>query len=179
MRELSLVLVLAEDERHRMLIRRFLIDSGCRRHAIRIILSPSGQGSAEKWVRSRFPVEVAVYRSRQAQTGLIVVIDADILSVAARLAQLEQALTEAGMPAVSEGERIARVIPKRNIETWILHLTGTATDEETDYKRTRDDWNALVPVAAESLCRLAKAGPLPPDQIPSLQAGVTELRRLN
>ena len=31
-----------------------------------------------------------------------------------------------------EHEQIARLVPKRNVETWILCLNGQAADEDTD-----------------------------------------------
>ena len=32
-------------------------------------------------------------------------------------------------------EHIAVLVPKRNIETWIVYLQGISVDEESDYKR--------------------------------------------
>ena len=61
----SLVIVLLEDDHHKMLIYRYLINCGLTRYAIRIHRSPSGQRSAESWVRKRFVEETNVYRSRQ------------------------------------------------------------------------------------------------------------------
>jgi hypothetical protein len=50
-------------------------------------------------------------------------------------------------------EQIARLVPKRNIETWTLCLNGQAVDEDTDYKRRRDDWTELIPETAETLSK--------------------------
>jgi len=55
-------------------------------------------------------------------------------------------------------EQIARLVPKRNIETWILCLNGQAVDEDTDYKRRRDDWTELIPEAAETLSKWTHQG---------------------
>ena len=123
----SRVIVLLEDDHHKMLIYRYLKKHGLG-HEIRIALPPPGRGSAESWVRNRFDKEVSAYRLRQrgrnAKTALIVVIDADAHSVQDRWKQLDQALKDAGKPPVDiEHEKIARVVPKRNIETWILCLT--------------------------------------------------------
>jgi hypothetical protein len=151
----SLVIVLVEDDHHKMLIYRYLIECGWERHAIRIQQSPSGRVSAESWVRKRFVKETIVYRSRQARalTALIVMIDADTRTVQDRLSQLDQALTDSGQQTVADTERIARLIPKRNVETWILCLNEQAVDEGTDYAGTRSSWNELVPQAAETLCQ--------------------------
>jgi hypothetical protein len=175
----SQVIVLVEDDRQEMLVYRYLKKRGLR---TRIESSPSGKGSAESWVRKSFAKEVTAYRIRQAKasTALIVVIDADTHTVQDRLNQLDQALMDAGKQRIDAGtEQIARLVPKRNVETWILCLNEQEVDENTDYKRTRHDWNELIPPAAETLFRwsLPKAE-LPNHCIDSLQSGVRELNRL-
>lgn len=177
----SLVIVILEDDHHRTLIRRHLRDSGLRtHHQIRILLSRSGRGSAERWVRKAFVAETEIYRTRQAQTALIVMIDADIYSVQDRLAQLDQALKDAGRQAIDRSERIARLVPKRNVETWTLSLNGKAVDEATDYKNTVRDWNPLIRNASRTLNELARSRAestkVGPD---SLRHGIDELKRLD
>jgi hypothetical protein len=44
-------------------------------------------------------------------------------------------------------ERIANLIPKRNIETWILCLTNRDVDEEEDYRHDRGVDEQIVPAA--------------------------------
>jgi len=179
MHKRCLVIVVAEDEHHETLIRRFLRKCGLTTHEMRIERSPSGQGSAEHWVRKRFVIEVSEYRSRHAQTKLIVVIDADARTVQNRVRQLDQALTDSQKPIVdTSAEQIARLVPKRNVETWILCLNGHLTDEETDYKRTRNDWSGLIPPAAQTLFQWTRPNTQPPQCTDSLQRGVTELKRL-
>ncbi len=177
----SLVIVLVEDDHHRMLIYRYLIECGWEGHAIRIQQSPSGRGSAESWVQKRFVKETIVYRSRQARalTALTVIIDADTRTVQGRLNQLDQALTDSGQQTVADTERIARLIPKRNVETWILCLNEQAVDEGTDYTGTRSNWNELIPQAAETLCRWTRSTTEPPNYcVSSLRTGRRELKRL-
>lgn len=175
----SLVIVVVEDSHHRMLAYRYLSECGLREHQIRIERSPSGKGSAENWVRGRYAKEVNVYRRRQAQTALIVVIDSDAGTVQDRLRQLDQALGENGVDATEARERIAKLAPKRNVETWILCLNGHAVNEEADYKYTRSDWSDLIPGAAKTLCAWTRRGADPPVHcINSLQHGIEELRRL-
>jgi len=178
----SCVIALVEDEHHEMLLRRYLKRYGLNEHKMRMNRSPSGQGSAEAWVRKEFPKEVKEYRRRQAsaQTGLIVMIDADAHSVQERLNQLDQALTTTAQQAVGEQERIAQLVPKRNVETWILCLNnGPDLDEDTNYTREGHNWHDLIPPAAETLFRWTRW----PDELPahclgSLRIGVRELRRL-
>ena len=179
MHKRCLVIVIAEDEHHEALIRRFLRECGLTRHEIRIERSPSGQGSAEHWVRKRFVIEVSVFRSRHAQTKLIVIIDADTSTVHNRIRQLDQALPDSQKPIIgTSAEQIARLVPKRNVETWILCLNGQDVDEETDYKGTRDDWSQQITPAAETLFQWTRPNIQPLQCIDSLQRGVTELKRL-
>lgn len=174
------VIVVLEDARHEMLARRYLKKHGVGEREMRIERSPSGEGNAEGWVRKTFAMEVNVYRSRRAKTALIVIIDADAHTVQERWRQLDQALEDGGKAGVDvDREQIARLVPKRNVETWILCLNEQEVNEDTDYKRTRHDWNELIPPAAERLFRwtLPKAE-LPDHCIHSLQSGVRELNRL-
>ena len=181
MPEPSWVIVVVEDERHEMLVRRYLRRVGMEGHQVRFERSPSGRGSAEQWVKSRFAREVSAYRNRQARaaTALIVMIDADSHTVQSRLAQLSEALDESDIKAISATEQIARLVPKRNVETWISFLSGRVVDEVTDYKPTRDDWGELVPHAARMLFEWTRPkAVLPKDCIDSLHRGVSELNRL-
>jgi len=175
-----MVIVLLEDDHQQMLVYRYLKRCGLD-HAMRIKSSPSGGGSAEHWVRQRLVQEVIAYRGRQAKarTALIVVIDADTYTVQERLNQLDQALKDARKQVIAESEQIGRLIPKRNIETWILCLNENAVDEETDYKNTRNAWSDLIPAAAEALFDWTRPNAEPPHHcIDSLRTGVRELRRL-
>jgi hypothetical protein len=176
-----MVVAVVEDERHRMLIYRYLRRRGLSPHEIRTKPSPSGEGSAEQWVRTMYAAEVRAYRLRHAKavTALIVMIDADTHSVQTRLTQLGQALEESGLPRIGNAEKIVRLVPKRNVETWILWLTEDAADEETDYKQTGHDWHELVPHASERLFQLTGANAaLPANCIDSLRKGINEVNRL-
>src|SRR5271169_719860 len=105
----SMVIVLVEDQRHEMLVRRYLRKRGMERHQITVIPFPSGKGSAEQWVRTRFAKEVGAYRRRtagaKAATALVVTIDADSNSVDKQLAHLERGLVETGMEPVAQDEQ--------------------------------------------------------------------------
>jgi hypothetical protein len=71
------------------------------------------------------------------------------------------------------------LVPKRNIETWILCLNEHAVDEETDYTETRSNWNELIAQGAETLCQWTRSTTEPPNHcVNSLRTGVRELRRL-
>ena len=176
----SRVAVLAEDRRQQQLIRRYLRLIGLEQHALRFLLPSAGSG--EQWVREQFPTEIHAYRRRSAsvETKLIVVIDADNLTVQARLAQLDQKLREKDIDPIRTAEQVARIIPKRNIETWILWLNAVEVDEETDFKRSRNDWAELIRSAGEVLYTLSRPNAAVTEScISSLRHGIGELRRLN
>jgi hypothetical protein len=177
----SEVIVLVEDNRQQQIIRRYPRRVGLETHAMRFMLPSSGSG--EQWVREQFPVEVTAYRRRRAraETKLVAVIDADNFTLPERLAQLDQKLRENGVEFIRmDIEQVARLIPRRNIETWILCLNAGEVNEDTDYKRTRNDWTELVRPAAETLYAWTRPNTAVPENcIPSLQHGVAELRRLD
>lgn len=177
----SSMIAIVEDERHEMLFRRYLKRCGMGPNQVTYIRSPSGAGSAEQWVRARFAKEVSAYRTRRAKaaTALLLVIDADTHAVPTRLAQLDQALRNAGIQIVEADEQIARLVPKRNVETWILCLSDEAVNEETDYKSGRHNWNDLIPPAAQALFQWTRRdAELPNHCVDSLRVGVRELNRL-
>ena len=185
----SRIFALVEDRRQERFLFRFLVHCGLRRDEILIEISPAGKGSAEQWVRENFPRQMSKCRNRntRASTGMFVMRDADTFTVAERLRQLDEALVAAGDPPIGEDhDPIARLIPKRNVETWIVYLylrgaSKSPIDEEQDYKRTRDpdEWSEMIPSAAEALWDWTRSGaPLSADLIPSLRHGIGEIVRL-
>jgi|ERR1700690_1738836 len=178
MRKRCLVIVIVEDECQEMLVRKYLAQQGLGTREMRFRSSPSGEGSAEQWVRKTFVEEIRVYRNRHAQTKLIVTIDADTNAIQYRFRQLDQVLIDDGRERIGAAEQIARLVPKRNVETWILCLNGQVVNEETDYKHSRDDWSELTTPAAETLFQYTRPNTQEPLCIDSLQHGVTELKRL-
>jgi hypothetical protein len=110
----------------------------------------------------------------------LIIIDADNSTLPERLAQLGRKLQDAGIEPIRDAEQVARLIPRRTIETWILCLNLIEVEEETDYKRTGNDWSELIPLAAEALYAWSRPNSHVPDNcIPSLQHGLSELRRLD
>jgi len=150
-------------------------------HRQRVRPSPSAEGSAERWVRKTFVTETGRYRTRQAHasSALIAMIDADTHTVRDRLAQLDRELTAVGKPPVSNDEQIARLIPKRNVETWILCLNGTVVNEETDYKGKSMNWNQLASTAANALSLSTQSGTADLAVFTeSLRIGIVELKKI-
>jgi hypothetical protein len=162
----SEVILLVEDGHQQRLIYKHLLKCGFTRHDIRQVPFLPGQGSAESWVRREFVEQTNAYRNRQAraETGLIVMIDADKYTVRERWNQLDQVLKDRGKRTVGRRERIVRLVPKHNVETWILCLNEEPVDEETDYKGTSHEWNELILTASETLCQWTRLNTEPPNR---------------
>src|SRR5271157_1449146 len=122
----SLIYVLVEDQLQRQLIYRFLIRAGINPHQMSFALSPSGRGSAEQWVRENFARQAEKCRARNARasTSMFVMLDADTGTIQERLDVLDEALKSTGKkPIDTNRDPIARLIPRRNVETWILCMS--------------------------------------------------------
>ena len=178
MAKASQVILLVEDSHQQQFIFRYLSRLGFGTHAMRVVKSPSGAGSAEHWIRERFAIEVEAYRRRQAQTKLVVLIDADAYSVPQRIQQLDEALRDAGTPPISAAEdAIARLVPRRNIETWSLCLNCVRVDEDNDYKRMRDNWSEQIRTAGDAMYAWTRPNAVaPPVCVESLRSGIGELQ---
>jgi hypothetical protein len=162
----SLVIVLAEDERHQRFVRHFLYQKGLSTHQIRMEPLPSGKGCGEQWVRERYPTTVKAYRERsaRARTALVVVIDADTCDADRRGRQLREAITH--------------FVPKRNIETWVLFLDGRSVDEDKDYSLD-PDVDQLIRPGAVAFFDMSRVNAAPRSNcIASLLAAIPEARRL-
>jgi len=176
----SLVIVLAEDERHQRFVRHFLYQKGLSTHQIRMEPLPSGKGCGEQWVRERYPTTVKAYRERsaRARTALVAVIDADTCDADRRGRQLREALTQLGLPDRSGDEAITHFVPKRNIETWVLFLDGRSVDEDKDYSLD-PDVDQLIRPGAVAFFDMSRVNAAPRSNcIASLLAAIPEARRL-
>ena len=175
MPEISQVVVLVEDRRHQSFVRHFLRRLGYDRN-VRYLPLPTACG--EQWVRAQYRDLIISCRSRargkKASTAAIVVIDADSQSVDFRLRQLDAVIQ------LEQGEVAVRLVPKRNIETWILCLSGNSVDEEVDYTRSNF---AITPgdiaSAASNFIEWSRLNATIPQQcVPSLSQALVEIRRI-
>jgi len=130
---------------------------------------------------------VEAYRLAKAKkhTWLIVVVDADTGTVARRIGQMDAGLKQAEDRRLREinveNEMIARLVPRRNIETWILALNASPVIEAEDYKdtRTSDEWSELIPPASMALYNWTRSNAeLPQNLIDSLLCGIQEIGRI-
>jgi hypothetical protein len=175
--EFSKIFILAEDARQQRFVRRYLHGAGFERHVIDPEPLPNGIGGAgEHWVRRHYAAVLMKYRRRatKARTALIVVIDADTEDLSFRSRQLEDSLRQTDAAPRSKGESILHLIPKRNIETWILHLNGEGVDETKDHRHR--DVDDLIPIAAAKFH--AWSAQVPTHCLPSLLAAIEETNRL-
>ena len=75
-----------------------------------------------------------------------------------------------------DNERIAFVVPKRNIETWLEYLRGNDVDETTAYSKYANPGDCGPDVALlDEMCRQKKLRATPP---PSLMSACAEFARL-
>ena len=135
MSKASQIIVLCEDKAHEVFVRRFLKKGwGVKPRAIRASPYPIGKGSGKKHVVDNISLEANALRSRQASTILLVIQDADELSVDQVKSDLDAKL----LPPRDNNELITYIIPKWHIQTWIAYLDGENVDEEEKrtYKNT-------------------------------------------
>src|SRR5580698_9527055 len=130
------IILLIEDVNQENLLRRYLQSLGHHNRNMRPQRLPKGQGSGEQFVREKYASEVRAIRSQLTRTKacLIAMIDADTGSADDRRRQLERALRDADEPERSPAEPILNLIPRRNVETWILCLNSHTVDEVTNYR---------------------------------------------
>ena len=176
---IALIVVLAEDKRQFTVIRRYLQRDHDPRQ-IRPNTAPAGAGSAEQYVRREYAREVREFRNRagRSRQALVVAIDADTRTVDQRRMELAQALADGGESARRDDEAIALVVPRRQVETWILCLNGETVDETTSYRR-RDDIDGKISIAANRLFDWSRDNyVLPENCVDSLRRALPELRRV-
>jgi hypothetical protein len=175
MGKVSLVIGLVEDKRQQQFVYRFLKKIGYLEHEIRFRPVPGGHGSGAHWVLTQYAREVEIYhkRSVRAQTALVVAIDADDGSVTQRRQQLDD------RAARTANDRIAHLIPKWSVETWILCLNGVAVDEDQSYRRAPDIDEKVSAAAATFFTWSRPNATLPPHCTPSLRNAIPEVWRLD
>ena len=163
-------------------IRAHLIARGFNPRKIRHNIAPEGVGSAEQWVRDRFPREVQSYRIRRHENiVLIVMIDVDNHTPQQRIEQLEKALQDNELTQRDQKDRIAILTPAWCLENWFWFLQEGEVVEETSKKYTYtrngsfltghkpDDFAAKM----HDWCQSGQ-----PDPPPSLKTSCAEWQRL-
>ena len=179
---IAVLVALCEDQRHRSFLNFYLEALGVGAGNPRWNVAPAGVGSAEQWVRDNYARELQAFRSaiNRRRGALIVIIDSDQMEPGGRIRQMEVALRAANVEMPAPEEAVVLLIPKRNIETWIIALgAAIAVDERQDHRndaRTKD--RRVIRDSARALYELTRPNaPLPESDLPSLIAGIEALRR--
>lgn len=168
------VVLICEDSQQEAFTRRFLAGMGWNTRELRVEKSPSAGGSAEQWVRMKFPDEIKIYRQRRqrAASALIAMIDADTQTVQERIQGFENECHARNIPFRSADDAAAIAVPKRNIETWIRYLDGQPYDEETAYPKLARQRECRQ--AVSRLVQQCHQAGLKDDAPPSLSAACDE-----
>ena len=165
-------IVLTEGKRDYDFARGYLEQRfGKRRAEVRPVSTVmAGSGSGEQQVRERFADELRALRTYGGENRFLVVMtDGDRLSPAQRRAQLE------AQESRRDEDRVAIIVPCRNLESWFAWLDGVFEDESADYKpRYRNDKPTSRGRAMASACGDVDIQSMPR----SLQEACGELQRI-
>lgn len=166
--------IICEDSQQECFARKFLTGMGWHKRQLRILKSSSGKGSGEQWVRDNYAKELAVYRSSHVNYAFIAIVDGDTKGVKARIQQFNDRCVELDIAVRSEKERVAIVVPTRNIETWIAYLEGREVNEITAYPKL--SYKTDCKNAVNNLLQYCKNVSFPDDAPNSLQAACNEFQ---
>lgn len=151
------MVLLCEDLQHEVFVRRFLREQSVNVGLPRVVRCSSG--SAEQFVRERYPEELRAQQRRHARTFLIVVLDGDSVGVQHRKRSLAAACRSAGVPGRALDGSVVILVPTWNIETWLAYLAGKHVDESKgDYPRLAKEADCQQHVVA--LATMCNAGSL-------------------
>ncbi len=172
------LIVLCEDNAQERFLGGLEMGMGYRR--VRLVRLPAGQGSGELHVRRNYAAEVRAHRSKrnaQPMLALITMLDADVVTTDHRHQQLAYELANDGQAPRQPEERIAILVPKRHVESWVKFLETGVGDEAGRY----DNNQFSLPqcrVAGENLAEKRSANALPAGTPASLLRAWDELNRL-
>jgi hypothetical protein len=172
------IVVLCEDRQQYLFALYFLKKKGFAGNFVAQIC-PSGKQAGEQYVRDRYAAEVKAHRSKRNHLNicLVMMIDADVGTVANRIRQLDASLEEKHEAKRQEKENIAIFVPKRNIETWIHYLQGDfhEVNEDTAYSKLANQGECKPYV--EKLADRCSLG-LPQSAPSSMHDACSELQRI-
>jgi hypothetical protein len=173
------IILLVEDLNQERLLIRYLKRLGHDERTIRVKKSPKGRGSAEQFVREGYAVQVRAIRSATTKACLIAMVYADTGSIDDRRQQFDRALRGEGVTLRGPTEAILNLIPKRNVETWVLCLNSRLVDEGIDYSHDAGVDAQSIKQAAQVLYDWTRSNAaLPAHCVPSLRDCLPEFRRI-
>ena len=162
--------ILCEDKQHAAFIRRFLRKRNWSVHTLPL----PGKGSAEKFVRDKYPKYLDAVRKRNGK--LAVVIDGNTVGALERMNQLDEACDKENIGRRKPADPAAVFIPTRNIETWLAYLDGKPVDETQSYPRLEEEGECKRHVT--TLIQMCTANELRHPAPPSLQTACEEYAKL-
>jgi hypothetical protein len=170
--------ILCEDKMHEHFVRKLCEHRGL--SPVRVLVAPKGRGSAEAWVRQRYPHEVRLLRQyKDERVALIAITDGDGGGVSKRMVDFADALTQQGLPARMNDERIAILVPTRSIETWLMWLCGVDDLMESEKYKNTPKWRQTEASPTKAVERFFLAPRVDEVQrLPALHQGRIELQRL-
>ena len=167
MKRTTRIVLLCEDEQHSVFASRLFKTMGWTNRQMRVEKASHGKGSAEQFVRERFPFELEAYRRNRARVScvLAVMMDGDNRGVSGRRQGLDNACRNAGIVPPVREDRVAVFVPTWNIETWLSYLDGEKVTEQFSgdprLERARD-CRHHVPRLKQMCDRGQLAEPAPP-----------------
>lgn len=133
------------------------------------------EGGNVGWVLREFAKELKACRQRKAvhaDTLLIVMIDADRLTVDERRGELK------ADPEIADGDPLAVLIPRRHVETWIRAAVGCSVSETENCKKP-EPRRSDVRAAAATIHKWARENPPAGENcVPSLRSALPEWRKI-
>jgi len=179
------LVILCEDEQSACFARRFLGERGWTKRDWRVEKAPCGEQSGEQWVRERLPFELTAMRAK-GNTAVLALIDGDGKEVDDRIAELrrhsERKIEGRGareaVPFVRADERVAIMVPKRNIETWLAFLRGEEVDENRNQAYRKYDAESDCKGQAVELHTRCDRSNLGDGAPPSLTAACDQYKKL-
>jgi hypothetical protein len=172
--------VLVEDRALERFVRECLYALGVHKREIRIVEYRAGRGSAKQRIDDEYAIQVQAYRRRSTENiALVVGTDADDQTVQQRIQRLGEVLQQAGRKARSPQERIAVWVPRWNIETWLLFLSGRQVDELANHKGQAREVD-IKAAAREFVRRFRQYVHNPDDEnhLPSFVSAFEETKRI-
>ena len=172
------IVLLCEDRQHETFATRFLREAGWERRSFRVERAPTGRGSAEQYVRERFPAELQAVRAKRGeQAYLFVMVDGDAQGAAGRMASLAASCEERRITPPNDADQLLVCVPTWNIETWLAYLGGETVDETRSGYPRLDRPRDCGPLVKE-LAKMCRDRSLRAPYPPSLQDTCTRYQRL-
>ncbi len=160
------IVVLCEDQQHKVFINHFLVKRKITRKR-RYNLAPTGEGAGEQYVREQYPKELEA--ARKNDNLLLVMIDADNRSDD-RMRQLDKACIDVGVSPRKESDAVGIFIPDPAIETWLDYLKNGKYHKTNFPKKCKPQ--------AEYLAQMCKKKALLKNAPDSLQNACKEWEKL-